>query len=188
MTVIFEFPEAESLAAILRLSGVYSVIRKDIKSPELENSSMAIVTEENSSLIPKLKNEYDHLRVIYFGKNNSASVFSDLHIRTTEELIRAFPMPDSLVFLNGIALDINKKAAEISGKEIRLTSTEINVLRCLSMSERPLRAALLSELALGKSDARILMTHVSNINRKAREVFGIKIISSDKAYGYSITV
>lgn len=186
MTVIFEFPEAESLAAILRLSGVYSVIRKDIKSPELEISGTVIVTEENSSLIPKLKNEYDHLRVIYFGKNNSASVFSDLHVRTAEELIRAFPMPDSLVFLNGIALDINKKAAEISGKEIRLTSAEVNVLRCLSMSKRPLRAALLSELALGKSDARILMTHVSNINRKAREVFGEKIIISNKAQGYMI--
>ena len=186
MTVIFEFPAAESLASLLRSNGIYSIIRKDIKSPELENSSTAIVTDENASLIPKLKNEYDHLRVIYFGKGDPASVFSDLHVRTTEELIRAFPVPDSLIFLNGIALDINKKAAEISGKEIRLTSAELNVLRCLSMSKIPLRAALLSELALGKSDARILMTHISNINRKARERFGEKIIISNKAQGYMI--
>ena len=188
MTVIFEFPEAESLASILRSYGIFSVIRKNINSSELEDSSTAIVTDENSSLIPKLKNELDHLRVIYFGKSDSASVFSDIHIRTIEELTRAFHMPDSLIFLNGIALDINKKIAEISGKEIRLTSAEINVLRCLSMSENPIHAALLSELALGKSDSRILMTHVSNINRKAREVFGTKIISSDKTHGYSMTV
>lgn len=186
MTVIFDFPEAHTLSSYLRANGIYSVVRANLIAPELDAANTAIVTSENASFIPKLKNEHENLRVIYLGKDNTASIFCDMRACDIEDLVRAFPPPENLIFTEGIALDASEKNAEISGKTIHLTSAELNVLRCVSLNVGPMSAALLSELALGKSDTRILMTHVSNINKKSRAVFGTKIISSDKANGYSI--
>lgn len=188
MTVIFDFPEAKALSEILRSNGIYSIVRRDPSVAELESSSTAIVTKENSALIPKLKNTHENIRVIYFGKSDSNSVFCDLRVSSIKDLIRAFPPPESLVFIEGVALDSSGRTAEISGKVIQLTASEFSVLRCISLSGDPLSAALLSELALGEKNPPLLMTLVSNINRKSREVFDKKLIESNRGRGYSIAL
>lgn len=186
MTVIFDFSAATALSARLRSNGIYSVIRSEISAPELDLADTAIITRENASLIPKLKNAHEDIRALYLSSDAKAPMFCDVHAATTDELLSLFPPVNSLTIACGIAIDANVRSAEKCSKEIKLTPSELDVLRCIAISAAPLSASLLSELALGEKNPHLLMTHVSNINRKARETFGKKLIESEKARGYII--
>ncbi len=186
MTVIFDSPGARTLSSYLRANGIYSVVRADLNAPELVVANTAVITDENASIIPKLKNTYENLRVIYLSTDAKTPPFYDTRVSAAEELLRAFPPVTPMIFAYGIVIDVRSRSLEKCGKAIALTPSEFDVLRCIATTAHPLSASLLSELALGEENPRCLMTHVSNVNRKSKETFGKKLIESDRAQGYSI--
>ena len=113
----------------------------------------------------------------------------ELVARLQANLRRIAPDPEeALVRVDGLEVDLARRAVRVHGQDVHLTPTEFDLLRQLVRNRGRLmthRDLLLSVWGPGYSeDTQVLRAHIANLRRKIEPPEGRRFIRTDPGVGY----
>jgi len=113
----------------------------------------------------------------------------ELVARLQANLRRIAPDPEeALVRVDGLEVDLARRAVRVDGQDVHLTPTEFDLLRQLVRNRGRLmthRDLLLSVWGPGYSeDTQVLRAHIANLRRKIEPPEGRRFIRTDPGVGY----
>ena len=113
----------------------------------------------------------------------------ELIARLQANLRRTEPGPDEAVIsVNGLEVDLARRAVRRDGEEVHLTPTEFDLLRQLARNRGRLlthRELLMSVWGAGYGeDTQVLRAHIANLRRKIEPEDGPRYIRTDPGVGY----
>ncbi|MBV8999566.1 MAG: response regulator transcription factor [Solirubrobacterales bacterium] len=113
----------------------------------------------------------------------------ELVARLQANLRRIAPDPEeALVRVDGLEVDLARRAVRVDGQDVHLTPTEFDLLRQLVRNRGRLmthRDLLLSVWGPGYGeDTQVLRAHIANLRRKIEPPEGRRFIRTDPGVGY----
>jgi two-component system, OmpR family, KDP operon response regulator KdpE len=113
----------------------------------------------------------------------------ELIARLQANLRRTEPVPEeAMISVDGLEVDLARRAVRRDGEEIHLTPTEFDLLRQLARNQGRLlthRELLVSVWGAGYGDdTQVLRAHIANLRRKIEPPDGPRYIRTDPGVGY----
>ncbi|MBV9603932.1 MAG: response regulator transcription factor [Solirubrobacterales bacterium] len=117
----------------------------------------------------------------------------ELIARLQANLRRIAPGPEEAqVRVDGLEVDLARRAVQVAGQEVHLTPTEFDLLRQLVRNRGRLmthRELLTAVWGPGYSeDTQVLRAHIANLRRKIEPPEGRRFIRTDPGVGYRFAV